>query len=551
MKNKLLNSIATWVICAVLFGITGWFCYSFQPSWDFAYGGTWWILWVYVSLGIMMIVAPFVSDRDYFDSEETFMTFMKTLLVPLILAVVTLITIAIMSICNGAMTSSNKYFAFVKDRVTVTNESVLPDIIGEDGDTSKIAIIEDTEAFKKANAVLAEGSLGNKNSINEESLTSQEINGKFIYTLSLQPNSWFKWEGKTKGYITIDRNTGETNLIKDEFVYSIDAKYGNLIFHGTDNVKKLLISTYGGKWVDIDMELNDDSKPYWVATKVTQSGVGGYTKVLQVATVDPFTGETKTYNIGEEPEWIERVYPEDVMLEYLGYYGKYIHGWVNSWKTGNDVLDVTEGYNIVYIDGTPHVWTGLTTHNASNNASVGVAICNLKTGKITIYKNSGISEQHAQNSAMGLVQEKGYNASFPVILNINGETSYFMLLRDDNSNVQGYAFVSYKDYTKAAFGTTVKEALVAYKSKLNTTSSTEDMANKEELSTTGIVTAIGSEVVDGRTVYYVKIEGSDKVFSLQSGVNIDVVFLKLGDTVTFKYYKTNAVVVSVNAMSIN
>lgn len=551
MKKRILNSIATWVISGIVLGIVIWLSYSFQPSWDFNYAVTWWILGAYVSLAFMVILAPFISDGDYCDADENFATLGRSFLVPVVIMVIVTILMVIFGLCNGAMTNANKYFDYVKDKVEVVNDSILPDIMGEDGNPKNIAIIEDVEAFKKANAVIAENSLGNKNSVNENSLTSQEINGEFVYTLSLKPNSWFKWDGKTKGYIVINRNNGETKLVKDEFTYSIDAKYGNLVFHGSNNVKKLLIEKFGGRWIDIDMELDDNQNPYWVATKVTQSGVAGYTKVLQTAIVDPFTGNVDVYDLGKEPEWVERVYPEEIMIEYLKYYGQYVHGWVNSWKSGNDVLDVTDGYNVVYINNIPHIWTGLTTHNEANNASVGIAICNLKTGKITIYKNSGISEQHAQDSAMGLVQEKGYDASFPVIFNINGETSYFMLLRDNNSNVQGYAFVSYKDYTKAAFGTTVSEALVAFKSKLGSVSTTEDMANKEELTATGKVIAIGNEVVDGRTVYYVKIENSEKIFSLQSGVNIDVVFLKLGDNVTFKYYKNNASVVSVNTMNIN
>ena len=250
ISKRLLNSIPTWIVGALIIGITAWCCYSFQPSWDFSYAATWWILGVYVSAGIMMVVAPFVASSEYNDAEEGFFAFAKTLLVPVAIAIILTILMIIFGLCNGEMTKANERFDYVKENVTITNESLFPNLVGENGDTSHIPVIEDTEAYKKANAAIAEGSLGNKNSINEASLTSQEINGRFVYTISLKPNSWFKWDGKTKGYLIIDRNSGETKLVKDEFVYSIDAKYGNFVFHGTNNVRKLLIEKLGGKWVD-------------------------------------------------------------------------------------------------------------------------------------------------------------------------------------------------------------------------------------------------------------------------------------------------------------
>ena len=47
-----------------------------------------------------------------------------------------------------------------------------------------------------------------------------------------------------------------------------------------------------------------------------------------------------------------------------------------------------------------------------------------------VYQMPGATEEAAQGSAQGKVQHLGYQATFPLILNIDGQPTYFMALKD-------------------------------------------------------------------------------------------------------------------------
>ena len=55
---------------------------------------------------------------------------------------------------------------------------------------------------------------------------------------------------------------------------------------------------------------------------------------------------------------------------------------------------------------------------------------------------SGATEMAAQSSAEGKVQQFGYRASFPMIINLDGQPTYFMTLKVNAGLIKQYAFVS-------------------------------------------------------------------------------------------------------------
>lgn len=165
---------------------------------------------------------------------------------------------------------------------------------------------------------------------------------------------------------------------------------------------------------------------------------------------------------------------------------------------------------------------------------------NSRTGEISYYKTNGLSEERAREVAEGVVQEKEYVASYPLLLTVGNEESYFMLMRDKSDNLTGYAFVSYKDYTKSSVASSLIEAQAQYVKSLSKVNSTEvlDESNLTELN--GVISDIASENIDGTTVYYVKIEGSDKIFQMFSELNLDIVFSDVGDKIKITYFDSNS-----------
>ena len=95
------------------------------------------------------------------------------------------------------------------------------------------------------------------------------------------------------------------------------------------------------------------------------------------------------------------------------------------------------------------MYTGVTS--VTNDQSItGFIMINQRTKEAVYYSVAGAKEQSAQASAEGLdeIKAAGYTATFPLLLNIDGEPTYFMALkdvRDDGSQIiQSYALINVK-----------------------------------------------------------------------------------------------------------
>ena len=87
---------------------------------------------------------------------------------------------------------------------------------------------------------------------------------------------------------------------------------------------------------------------------------GGET-IGRVVLCNAITGETVDYAIDEVPEWIDRAYSADLLVQLYDYYGSLKHGFFNSVLGQKDCLKTTEGYNYLAIDDDVWVYTGVTS----------------------------------------------------------------------------------------------------------------------------------------------------------------------------------------------
>ena len=158
---------------------------------------------------------------------------------------------------------------------------------------------------------------------------------------------------------------------------------------------------------------------------------------------------------------------------------------------------------------------------------------------------AGAKESSAQSSAEGLVQQYEYNASFPLLLNIDGEPTYFMSLKDASNLVKGYAMINVGQYSIGATGTTLSSCIENYvkelaKNNINVSVDTEDIvdnpadgtATDTKLTATGKIVEIRTAVIDGNSVYYIKLDSADCFYSVKAADAENVVLVNTGDTVT-------------------
>ena len=230
-------------------------------------------------------------------------------------------------------------------------------------------------------------------------------------------------------------------------------------------------------------------------------------------------------------------------MSVTDYNQKYVHGWVNSWKTKTDVKKTTYTYGGGYYntaitaDGDIVFYTGVTpANNAETN--IGFVLANPRTGEVCYYYCPGAEETSAMSAAEGLVQNLGYVSTFPTILNVDGEETYFMLLKDNAGLVQRYALCNIKNYAKVVEAETFEKALTLYKEKIGT-KTPEELEKEEKLEASGLIKELYQAQIDGCTFYYFKIEGSNNLYMSSIKNSNKQVLLKEGTKVTLKYVESS------------
>lgn len=358
---------------------------------------------------------------------------------------------------------------------------------------------------------------------------------------------WFTNQSEgIPAYIRIDMTTQSTELVMlDEGMKYSTSEYFNRNIH---RHLRFRYPTY--IFGELSFEIDDNGVPYWVApVKKFNIGLFGGETVGRVVLCNAITGETEDYAIDKVPEWIDHAYDADLLVQLYDYYGTLKHGFFNSILSQKDCLKTTDGYNYLAIDDDVWVYTGVTSVN-EDQSNVGFVLMNQRTMETKFYEVEGATENSAMSSAEGQVQNLHYKATFPLLLNISGEPTYFIALKDDAGLVKKYAMVNVQKYQVVAIGDTVSKCEESYTELMqeNGIETDDSSAAKETKTITGAITKVAQGVVDGDSHFYVMVEGSDEIFDVSVVNFIDIIKYDVGQQVTMEYQegeKTN-VVLSLN-----
>lgn len=344
---------------------------------------------------------------------------------------------------------------------------------------------------------------------------------------------WFTNQSEgIPAYITIDMATQNTELVKlDEGMkYTTSDHFNRNIYRHL----RFRYPTY--IFNDLSFEVDDNGVPYWICpVKQFNIGLFGGETVGRVVLCNAVTGETQDYAIEDVPQWVDRAYSADLLVELYDYHGTLKHGFFNSVLGQKDCLKTTDGYNYLAIDDDVWVYTGVTSITG-DQSNVGFVLMNQRTMETKFYEVEGATEASAMSSAEGQVQNLHYTATFPLLLNISGEPTYFIALKDDAGLVKKYAMVNVQKYQIVAIGDTVSEceenyATLMYENGIKQTP--EDTRDIKSL--TAPITKIAQGVVEGNSHYYIMVEGSDAIFDIPVVDFIDIIRYNVGDEVTLEY----------------
>jgi len=441
-------------------------------------------------------------------------------------------------ITSAEIFHSNKYYNLIQSNYKIIEKEFSKDI--SPVDIKQIRTVDQLLAKKLGEKKLGED-LALGSIVDVGTFNIQLVNNKLYWVAPLVHKGFFKWltNNGTPGYIKVSAtndNDVELVLNKGKIVYQPNSFF-------SENLHRFVyFSGFMSSGItDFTFEIDEEGKPFWVITKYKKTiGFKGE-EAVGVIVVDATNGNIKEYDIKNTPKWIDRIQPEEFIKEQLNNYGAYKLGWFNYIFAGKDVMKTTKGMALVYgNNGEAYWYTGITS-NSNDGSTIGFMLVNTKNKKVYFYKISGATEDRAMKSAEGMVQEKNYNATFPILYNVLGIPTYILTLKDKEGLVKNIAMVNVKNYSIVGIGSNIKEALRKYKSKLL---SNKNINLNSDISLKNINNAtidrINFDLKNGNSYYYFTIkEVNNKIFILDSSLSEEVVLTKGNDKVSIKYEDSN------------
>ena len=461
------------------------------------------------------------------EKVKSWFSFVKSRCLPVLVVLIALLAAAVVgNVLSLPLLRATAY----RDLLSVDNGDFTHDVTQIS--FSEIPTLDRTSAEYLGDRQM--GTLSDMVSQFEYSGDSTQINyqGRPVRVAPIAYADLFKWlTNRSSGlpaYVVVDMVTQEATVVRltEGMKYSFSEPLNRNIYrHLRFHYPTMMFSTP-------EFEIDESGHPWWIAPRVVKTiGLFGGTDIKGAVLVDAVTGESQYCE--EVPTWVDTLYVPELIMEQYDYHGTLVHGFLNSIFGQRDVTKTTAGYNYIAMNDDVYVYTGVTSANA-DQSNLGFLLCNMRTKETHFYTAPGATEEAAKLSAMGVVQDLGYVATFPLLLNIADQPTYFIPLKDATDLVKSYAMVNVAQYQIVATGNTVSACEQAYIKMLNE----KGLTQQEQLpinQVQGKVAELRSAVLEGNTYYFIRLEGSDLFYSISAAQSREAVTLNVGDQVALDY----------------
>ncbi len=427
------------------------------------------------------------------------------------------------------------------------------DMILSEDDAESIALMDTASAIQLGDREI--GAIENFSAFNvSEEYIQLNIKEDAVKVAPLEYVGFFKWmsnkDGGVTGYVSVSPTTMTADYVKlEEGMQYVPSAYfsKDLNRHIHSQFPTLI---YG----NIHFEVDEEGKPFYVSSVYEPTiGLFGGEVVVGAIVTDPISGESVYYDINEIPQWVDYVVPGDLICDLYNVAYKNINGFWNGTSFGantgcmqtttidsgsedeEDEESSAAGTDYGYIakDGDIYIYTGVTSM-AADNSNLGFIMVNERTGEYKYFAVSSANEQSAMNAAEGEVQQYGYEASFPTLINVDGELAYIGVLKDQSGLVKMYYMVNVKDYGKVVVADDRDTCVNKYAEKLGLDVNeeiigpSEDAVEKEDVAF--VISVIQYVDVDGDTYVYMGTEDG-VIYKALFADNEQLLFAKVGDTI--------------------
>lgn len=563
-SNPVLKQIIA-IVCAIVGGAIAYYfmlpAFNFKAIEMYEFFGT--VLLIYFA--VLLLLSGAMKNPEYVPYIK------KRAIVPIVIAAVGVLIVLVGYIVSSVFFRADSYSKIISVDENKTFASDIKEV-----DFSAVPVLDNDAA-----AALAKRTLGDIASIGK--ISQFEVAGDFtqinyknrpVRVTTLVYGDIFKWFKNTSsgfpGYIVVDMVTQ-----KAEFVTLKEGSY--MRYSPYEHFSKYLMRHLRFEYPTYmfgtpTFEIDESGKPYWICPVVDKTiGLFGGTDVKGAVLVDAVTGDFAEYTVDQikndaNLQWIDGIYSSQLLVEQYNYYGRYSGGFWNSVIGQSGVKGATEGSNYLALNDDVYMYTGVTSAG-NDEAIIGFVLINMRTKEANFYKISGAKEYSAAKSAQGAVQNFKYTATFPILLNIGGQPTYFMSLKDDSNLVKMYAMVNVEQYQVVVTGTKISDCTENYMNKLKEnginisvdidnikdepTDEPAPDASKDNTETVkGKVSDIRTAVIGGESYYYIKLDSSEPYYYIKASADQRVVILNKGDSVEVTFEKSKSELIEIKSIKI-
>ena len=539
MKKRILKIFISAILTLVFAGV---FFYITLPAINLQSDTFWMYLFYCVAFYIASYVIMTVFSEAKQNKNIKFDLKLKKSPAIIISAIALSIPLAILGI--GTLFSSTFFHANAYSSIIEVPEADFAEDMPETEVVNNIALMDTNTAI-----IMGERTLGDLIDVVSQykiSVNYKQINYKGTpqKTSTLEYVDFFKWLTNRKngipGYVMVDPVNAVTKANYIEFSKPI--KYSESGFFGDDLMRKLRFSYPTKIFGNCSFEIDEEGNPFYiVACMKPKVAMFGAYDVNEVIIFDPVSGESELKALKDVPSWVDNVFTGTLASQKYDWYGTLKNGYWNSVIGNRDCKVTTDDYGYIVIGDDVWFYTGVTSVT-SDESNIGFIISNARTGEYKFYRISGAEEYSAMDSAQGEIQEKGYVASFPSLINVSGEATYIMVLKDSSGLVKLYALVNVKNHAIVETGSTQLEAKQKYLERLRTEGIIDRIPENTQGSDVAEVNIEISDIkvytIGGESVFYIT-SADGQIYKQRLCDDEGLVLLKSGNKLKIKYKANN------------
>ena len=422
-------------------------------------------LWMFMILGILVWGGVYVilglkdvKDGKVFTNKgKSFKDTIKNVKIFAIIIAIPVVVLVLGNILSSTFFNAEKY-----SQIITVNEAVFEEDMPESGLVTNIALMDTDSAAMYGKRAM--GNLADVVSQYQIGTTYVQINynGMPKKVVNLEYVDFFKWfnnrENGIPGMVMVDPVNSSAEYVE----LAEPMKYVESAYFDEDLHRKLRFSYPTKIFGNYSFEIDDEGNPYYIVACMTPKvSIFGAFDVNEVVIFNPCDGSSELYALEDVPSWVDNVFTGALASQKYDWHGTLANGFWNSVIGNKDCKVTTDDFGYIVIEDDVWFFTGVTSVS-NDESNIGFIISNARTGEYKFYSVIGAEEYSAMNAAEGAVQEKGYVASFPSLINSSGEATYIMVLKDKGGLVKLYALVNVENYSIVATGSTQAEAKEAY-----------------------------------------------------------------------------------------